>query len=74
MTKAQYLFVSFIVFDSSIYEDICRRTKHVVQGSGVFLMESKGVLRVENVLWVPKIRRSVLSVSKIERKGYHILF
>jgi hypothetical protein len=32
------------------------------------------VLRVSNVLWVPKIKRSVFLVSKIERKGYHILF
>jgi hypothetical protein len=26
------------------------------------------------VLWVPELRRSVLSVSEIEKKGYHILF
>jgi hypothetical protein len=32
------------------------------------------VLRELNVLWVPDLRRSVLSISDIERKGYHILF
>jgi hypothetical protein len=32
------------------------------------------VLRVSNVLWVPELRRSVLSVSEIEKKGYHLLF
>jgi hypothetical protein len=37
-------------------------------------MESGEVLRVSNVLWVPKLRRSFLSVSDIEKKGYHILF
>jgi hypothetical protein len=26
------------------------------------------------VLWVPELRRSVLSVLDIERKGYHVLF
>jgi hypothetical protein len=26
------------------------------------------------VLWVPELRRSVLSVSEIEKKGYHVLF
>jgi hypothetical protein len=29
---------------------------------------------VTNVLWVPKRRRSVLSVSIIEKKGYVVLF
>jgi hypothetical protein len=30
MTGEQYLFVSFIVFDSSMYEELGRRTKHAV--------------------------------------------
>jgi hypothetical protein len=37
-------------------------------------MESGDVWRVTNVLWVPKLRRSVFSVSAIEEKGYDILF
>jgi hypothetical protein len=37
-------------------------------------MESGDVLRVTNVLWVPELRRSVLSVSMIEEKGYVVLF
>jgi hypothetical protein len=32
------------------------------------------VLRVTNVLWMPEIRRRVLSVSAIEEKGYVVLF
>jgi hypothetical protein len=32
------------------------------------------MLRVTNVLWVPELRRSVLLVLEIEKKGYHILF
>jgi hypothetical protein len=36
-------------------------------------MESGGILRVTNVIWVPELRRSVLSVSTIE-KGYEVLF
>jgi hypothetical protein len=35
---------------------------------------SGDVLRVTNVLWVPKLMRSVLSVSEIEKKGYYVLF
>jgi hypothetical protein len=51
-------------------------TTHALQGSGTlqFHMYSKDVLRVTNVLWVPELRRSILSVSTIEEKGYYILF
>jgi hypothetical protein len=37
-------------------------------------MELGDVLRVTNVLWVPKLRKSVLLVSTIEEKGYEVLF
>jgi hypothetical protein len=36
-------------------------------------MESGGILRVTNVLWVVELRRIVLSVSVIEKKGYEVL-
>jgi hypothetical protein len=51
-------------------------TKHSVKESGImpFQMESGGVLRVMNVLWVPECKRSVLSVSMIDKKGFYILF
>jgi hypothetical protein len=51
-------------------------TKNAVKGSEIvpFQMESGGLLRVMNVLWVPKLRRSVLLVSTIEDKGFDILF
>jgi len=39
-----------------------------------FQMELGDVLRVTNVLWVLEQRRSVLSVSTIEEKGYVVLF
>jgi hypothetical protein len=51
-------------------------TKHALQGSGTmpFWIESGGILRVMNVLWVLELRRSLLSVSMIEKKGYEVLF
>jgi hypothetical protein len=51
-------------------------TKHEVKGYGrvSFHMESRGILRVMNVIWVPKHRRSVLLVSKIEKKVFDVLF
>jgi hypothetical protein len=37
-------------------------------------MESGGVLRMTNVLWVPELGRSVLSVLAIEKKGFDVVF
>jgi hypothetical protein len=76
MTRARELFESFTTSDSNVHVDLGVATKHVVKGSGTmpFWMESGGVLRVKNVLWVPKLRWSVLSVSAIEKKGYEVLF
>jgi hypothetical protein len=49
--------------------------RHAIQGTGRirFQLGLGDVLRVTKVLWVPKLR-SVLSISKIEKKGYHVLF
>jgi hypothetical protein len=76
MTGAWELFESFTESDSDLYVELGMGTKHAVQGSGTmsFRMESGDVLRVTNVLWVPKLRKSVLSVSTIEEKGYAVLF
>ena len=76
MTGAQELFESFTESDSNMYVELGMGTKHGVQGSRTvqFRMESGDVLRVTNVLWVPKLRKSVLSVSTIEEKGYVVLF
>jgi hypothetical protein len=51
-------------------------TKCVAWGSRKvsFQMESGDFLRVENFLWVSKLKRNVLSVLAIEEKGYAIFF
>jgi hypothetical protein len=70
------LFENFTEFDSDMYVELGMGTKHTVQGSGTvsFQMDSGDVSRVTNVLWVPKLRKSVFSVSTIEEKGYEVLF
>jgi hypothetical protein len=70
------LFDSFTETGSDLCVELGMGTKHAVRGSGTmsFWMESGDVLRVSNVLWVPELRRSVLSVSTIEEKGYAVLF
>jgi hypothetical protein len=74
--RSTELFESFTTSDSDVHVDLGVATKHAVKGSGTvpFQMESGGILRVTNVLWVPELRWSVLSVSAIEKKGYEVLF
>lgn len=54
MTGTQEVFKSFTESDSDLYVELGMGTKHAVQGSGTmpFWMESEGMLRVINVLWV----------------------
>jgi hypothetical protein len=55
MIGEQDLFVSFTVSDSGMHKELGRRTRHAILRSGavVFQMDSRGVLRMKNVLWVP---------------------
>jgi hypothetical protein len=54
MTWVHDLFVSFTLSNSSMYEELGRRTRHLehIYEAMIFQMESGGVLRVENVPWV----------------------
>jgi hypothetical protein len=76
MKGARELFERFIESDLDMYVELGMGIMHAVHGSGSmsFWMESGDVLRMTNVLWVPKLKRSVLSVSMIEEKGYAVLF
>jgi hypothetical protein len=76
MIGARELFKSFIESESDVYVEFGMGTKHAVKGYETvpFQMELGGVLRVMNVLWVPELGRSVLSISTIEKKGFGILF
>jgi hypothetical protein len=73
MTGAHDLYESFIVFDSCMYMELGMGTRHVVHGFGimVFWMESRDLLRVANVLWVP----GVCSQSqRLRRRAMQLLF
>jgi hypothetical protein len=75
MTGAWELFENFTESDSDVHVELGMGTKHAVKGFGTvpFRMEL-GVLRVMNMLWVPELRGSVLSVSMIEKKGFDVAF
>jgi hypothetical protein len=75
MIGAWELFESFTESNSNLYVELGMGTKHAVQGSGTvsFWMDSGDVLRVRNVLWVPKLK-SVLSILAIEKNGFDVVF
>jgi hypothetical protein len=75
MTGAYNLFYIFIESESDVHVELGMGTKHAIKGYGTmsFWMESGGMLRVMDVLWVPELK-NVLSVSMIEKKGFDVLF
>jgi hypothetical protein len=58
VTGARELSKSFIASSSNVYVELGMGTKHVIKGTGTvpFQMESGGMLRVMDVLWVPEYR------------------
>ena len=69
------MFERFTESDLDLYVELGMGTKHAMQGSRTvsLRMESGDALRVTNVLWMSELRKSVLSVSTIE-KGFDVVF
>jgi hypothetical protein len=63
-------------FDSNMHVEFAMGTKHAMKGFRIvsFHMDLGGTLRVEDVLWVPECKRSVISVAMIEKKGFDVAF
>jgi hypothetical protein len=76
ITRSRELFESFRGSNSNMYMELGMGTQHAMQGFGIvpFHMNSGGVLRVTYVLWVSELRRSMISVSMIEKKSCEVLF
>jgi len=70
------VFERFTESDSEMHVEFGMVTKHAMKGYGTFplQMESRGILRVQDVLWVPELKRSVILVSMIEKKGFDVAF
>jgi hypothetical protein len=76
MTGAWEFFNNFIESESYVHVKLGMGTKNALNGSRtvLFRIESGGVLRVMDMLWVPKCRRSVLFDSTIGKKGFNVSF
>jgi hypothetical protein len=70
ITGAWELFESFTESDSDVYVELGMGTKHAVKGSGIvpFSMESGGMLRVMDVLWVPKLGGVCSQSQRLRRR------
>jgi hypothetical protein len=76
MTGTREVFESLTKWDSDLHVRIGDQSQHAVKGVETvpFRMESGGVLRVQNVLWVPELKCNMLSVSSIEQMGFEVVF
>lgn len=70
------LFDNIIEWDLELHVGFGVDTKHPVKGSGTMLvqLELVGMLEVKYVIWVTKLRRSLLLVSMIDKKGFVVAF
>jgi hypothetical protein len=69
------VFERFTGSDSKMHVEFGMGTKHEIKGFGTisFWMESGGTLRGQDVLWMPELKRSVISVSMNENKGFGVV-
>jgi hypothetical protein len=76
MMGTHELFTSWSEMDSDLHVELGTHAKCGVEGVGTvrFQLESGGSLEVVDVLYVPELRRNLLSVSALEDKGYAVLF
>jgi hypothetical protein len=76
MTGARELFSSLTEKDSGIHVELGNDAKYAVKGVGtiLFQLESGGSLETKDVLYVPGLRKNLLSVSAMEDKGFVVKF
>lgn len=74
MLGKKEMFLSVSKIDSALHVKIGMRTIHAVKGVGtvLFQLESRGSLEVVEVLYVPKLKTNLFSVSALEDEGYDV--
>jgi hypothetical protein len=62
--------------DSGTHVELGDDAKYAVKGEGtiLFQLESGGLLEAQDVLYVPKLKKNLLSVSVLEDRGFFIMF
>jgi hypothetical protein len=76
MTEARELFSSLSEEDSKLHIQLGNNAKYPVkvQGTVQFQLESGGSFDAQEVLYVPGLKKNLLSISVVEDKGYDVNF
>lgn len=76
VTRLREIFLSFTKIDFDCYVGYKTKGKHEVKGIGTvrFQLEVGGFLEIEHMLFVPKLRMNLHSVSSFKDGGYGITF
>jgi hypothetical protein len=76
ITGTLELFIGLSKKDLDLHVELGTNAKCGVEGVGTvrFQLESRGSLEVADVLYVPELKKSLLSVSTMEDKRYVITF
>jgi hypothetical protein len=72
MTEERELFNNFSEGDSSLHVELDNEAKYVVRGQGniQYQLESGGSFDAQEVLYVPGLKKNLLSISVMEDKDY----
>ena len=75
MTRSQEVFETLAEWGSKLHMVLGDKSQKEIQGSRVvpLRMEIGWVMQVQDVLFVPKLRYSVIVVLMIEKKGFEVL-
>jgi hypothetical protein len=76
MTKARELFNNLTERDSRVHVELDDDAKYAVKGEGTVLvqLEEGGSFDAWDVLYVPRLKKNLLSVSTMEDRGFVITF
>ena len=76
MTGSQDVFETLPKWYSKLHMMLGDKSQLEIRGSGVvpFRMEIRRMMRVQDVLFVPRLKYSMISILMIKRKGFEVLF
>jgi len=76
MTSAWDQFDNLTEWDLELHMEFGDDAKHAIKGARnmLFQLESRGSMEVKNVLWVSKLRLSLISISTMEKEGFYVAF
>jgi hypothetical protein len=76
MTEAWELFSNLIERDSDVHVELGDDAKYAVKGEGtvMFQHDSRGSFDAQKVLYVPRLKKNLLSVSAMEDRGFCFYF